>query len=397
MCLLLIIATASVVSAFTGTAINTQASLNTCARSATFIHASSSTSLPDLNYGLSDEEFYNYFMDEVKDCPGRQTYSSVFVNATQAIVQWRKRYRGNPLLWKRVFKKERVIKELVESAPVIESVMQVVASNQECEKFTIIDLCSGKGYLSMFLSEVLPKEKVERFILVDKAWAIASKDVTTELKPHHMNWNHIYGTNPLSDESYFTTWPIPLYTSKQDLKQSCNQRQMKKHIFGKSNGPVIVLAVHLCGTLSIKAVEMFNNNENVKLFVLKPCCLPPMIHSQRGEIFRIGNHEFDAKDVCSNGSFNKKSWTGPPRWHLQPKFDRWAEDLFKGIDIGIPSWDIPTTYENRVMASSENGSKAKDEIKIQVDGGFQNTYIFAERQPLTSAIWGNCSVRLHNI
>jgi hypothetical protein len=92
---------------------------------------------------------------------------------------------------------------------------------------------------------------------------------------------------------------------------------MKKHIFDKAKGPVIILAIHLCGTLSIKAVDMFNNNENVKLFALKPCCLPQMLYAKRGDIFRIGNHEFDAKDVCSNGSFNRKNWDGPPRWHLE--------------------------------------------------------------------------------
>src|SRR6056300_1531145 len=110
--------------------------------------------------------------------------------------------------------------ELIESAPIIEAVKQVVSNGSSSEKVTIIDLCSGKGYLSMFLSEMLSKEKVERFILVDKSWAIASKE-TKELKPHHMNWNHIYGNNPLTDESYFTSWPIPLYTSKQGIIFVC--------------------------------------------------------------------------------------------------------------------------------------------------------------------------------
>ena len=39
--------------------------------------------------------------------------------------------------------------------------------------------------------------------------------------------------------------------------------------------------------------------------------------ANRGDVFHIGNHEFDARDVCSNGSFNRKDWNGPPRWHLQ--------------------------------------------------------------------------------
>eukprot|EP00581_Thalassiosira_minuscula_P014983 CAMPEP_0183732218 /NCGR_PEP_ID=MMETSP0737-20130205/37838_1 /TAXON_ID=385413 /ORGANISM="Thalassiosira miniscula, Strain CCMP1093" /LENGTH=404 /DNA_ID=CAMNT_0025965163 /DNA_START=56 /DNA_END=1267 /DNA_ORIENTATION=- len=359
--------------------------------SSSSLHVASTSSLPDLNYGLSDDEFHTWLMGEVKDCPGRNTYSSVYEDSIKAIVRWRRRYRGNPHLWKRIFKKERVIKELIESAPIIESIKHAVNESssrdqdndmEPSEKITIIDLCSGKGYLSMFLSEILPQDKVERFVLVDKAWAIASRE-TTELKSHHMNWDHIYGTDPRTEESYFTTWPIPLYTSKQDLKQSCNLRQMKKHIFGKTKGPIIVLAIHLCGTLSIKAVEMFNDNDNVKLFALKPCCLPQMVYANRGDIFRIGQHEFDARDVCSNGSFNRKSWDGPPRWHLQPKFNLWVENLFKGIDVGqslmdhndvVDEEEATDTGLRRVLVTSEDGSKSKDEIVVQVDGGFQNTY-----------------------
>lgn len=355
-------------------------------------YASSIDSLPDLNYGLSDEEFYLWLKEQVQDVPGRNTYSTTYEESLNAIVNWRKRYRGNPSLWKRIFKKDRVIKELVESAPVIEFVKRAVveAENDNDDddetKFTIIDLCSGKGYLSMFLSEILPKDKVDRFILVDKAWAIASKKQTTELKPHHMNWDHIYGSTATdSNDSYFTTWPIPLYTSKQDLKDSCNQRQMKKHFFDKIDGPIIILAVHLCGTLSLKAVEMFNNNQEVKLFALKPCCLPQMVYANRGDVFRIGQHEFDAKDVCSNGQFNKKGWTGPPRWHLQPRFNCWAENLFKGINVGGSSYGERDGF--RVLLTSHDGIKVKDDITIQVDGGFQNTYMFAERKPVTPAIW----------
>jgi hypothetical protein len=139
--------------------------------------------LPDLNYGLSDGEFHSWLLSEIENVPGRDMYAEVYEDSITAIVKWRKRYRGNPVIWKRIFKKDRVIKELIESAPIIQSVKRVIESNENEEKFTVLDLCCGKGYLSMFLSEILPQEKVKRFILVDKAWAIASKD-TKELKPH---------------------------------------------------------------------------------------------------------------------------------------------------------------------------------------------------------------------
>jgi hypothetical protein len=236
----------------------------------------------------------------------------------------------------------------------------------------------------MFLSECLDKEKVAKCILIDKAWPMCN----AELKPHHMNWDHIYGPVPdsmdVEDESYFTTWPIPLHTSKQDLKQSSNPRQMKKYIFDRIDGPIIILAVHLCGTLSLKAVDMFNNHNNVKFFALKPCCLPGMVYAQRDDIFKIGQHEFDSKEVCSNGSFNKKDWNGPPRWHLEKKFHLWADHLFKGVDIGDVTVD---REDDRIVCLSNDGTKEKREITVQVKGGYQNTYLFAERSPLTPQLW----------
>lgn len=363
-------------------------------------HAAQSS---ESSFGLTDNEFTSWLTAELSDAPGRQVYKTTFDNAILAIVKWRQRFRGNPAVWKRIFKKERVFKELIESAPILHSVQMFVndtADNDQNEdnKITILDLCSGKGYLSMFLSEILPPEKVSKIILIDKAWAMCN----SELLPHHMNWEHIYGNIPrANDESsreeeengeqssrvngnstYFTTWPIPLHTSKQDLKQSCNPRQMKKYIFDRTTGPILILAVHLCGTLALKAVDFFNNHESVKMFCLKPCCLPGMVHAKRHDTFKIGRHSFPAEDVCSNGSFTKKDWSGPPRWHLENKFNLWSDHLYKGIDVAS-SGDIDVDDDTIEQA----GRKAKREVQVQVDGGFQNTYLLAERTPLTADLW----------
>jgi hypothetical protein len=115
---------------------------------------------------------------------------------------------------------------------------------------------------------------------------------------------------------------------------------------------------------------MFNTNANVKMFALKPCCLPKMVYAKRHDVFRIGKHKFDAEDVCSNGSFNRKDWVGPPRWHLEPKFNLWADNLFKGIEVGGSALrDTCEETGKRVHVFSDDGIKVKDEIIIQVDGG----------------------------
>ena len=53
------------------------------------------------------------------------------------------------------------------------------------KKVTIIDLCSGKGFLSMLLSEYLKEpELVDKCILVDKAWPLCN----SQPKPHHIRY-----------------------------------------------------------------------------------------------------------------------------------------------------------------------------------------------------------------
>ena len=278
------------------------------------------------NYGLSDEDFEDFLKKEFTKQPLHADYPHLFLNlAPRAISNWRKRYRGHARVWKRLFQKDRVIKEFVEAAPVIDAVLKLVANSDSPEKFTVIDLCSGRGYISMFLSELLSPERVEKFVLVDKQWPVHG----LAPKPHHISWTHIYGSikehHHIPDDypNFFQSWPIPLTTSKQDLKSGTERRKMTK-LFFTEKGPIIIVAIHLCGTLSLRAVELFNNNPEVTFLCLKPCCLPEMVHAKRHEVFKLGGHEFDAKDVCMAGRWKKNVWYGPPRTHLKSYFERWS-------------------------------------------------------------------------
>jgi hypothetical protein len=88
-----------------------------------------------------------------------------------------------------------------------------------------------------------------------------------------------------------------------------------------------------------------------------------MVHAERDEIFKAGEHQFPAKDVCAWGKWVSKSkgkWTGPPRNHLEGKFNCWVRNLHQCLNVA-EEW------------------KSTDEVVIQRDGGFQNAYIWAQR------------------
>jgi hypothetical protein len=359
----------------------------------------------DGSFGWTDDEFQRWILQELKEeapqlydhgeTASSRMYADVFQKASQCIANWRTRYRGDMTTWKRIFKRDRVVKEVIESIPIIHAVdCWIDQQAHGDQKVTIIDLCSGKGYLSMMLSEYLPADKVEKIVLVDKAWPMCF----AEPKAHHMNWDHIYGGNTTTDgETYFTTWPIPLHTSKQDLKQSTLLRQFQKRFPNKSGEPILLLGVHLCGTLSIQAVNLFHNLPNIQCMMLKPCCLPGMVYANRQESFEIidgstntstgstagrPRYAFPTKDVCAPGTFSGKNWSGPPRWHLEGKFEKWCRYLQEGMAAG----EVGAAAASE-LSEDDTPHSLLVEIPVQSKGGYQNTFLFAEKQPATDRFW----------
>lgn len=299
----------------------------------------------------------------------------LYDRAVEIVLKWKERFEQDfPDVFKRIIRgrAHRMLKEFEECVPVIERTMHMVEDLPlESSQVTIVDLCSGFGYLSMFLSEMLPHERVARIVLIDKAFPHATSTIAAPVTEaeiqievesaapdtvdtKHINWSHLKG-------ACASLWPIPLVPIKQDIKSSSSLNFISRVYM--QDAPVIVLAVHLCGILSLRAVDLFNRNSSVFMVALKPCCLPNMVHAERAEVFRAGPHAFDAKDVCARGKWVAKSkgkWTGPPRGHLEGKFNTWTKNLFLCLDVSDMGKSIET-------------------IGIQHGGGFQNSYIWAHR------------------
>lgn len=101
-----------------------------------------------------------------------------------------------------------------------------------------------------------------------------------------------------------------------------------------------------------------------------------MVHARRKETFEIGGHAFPAHEVAAHGSFGAGGeWRGPPRQHLEARFGRWVNHLGLGVDVGA------------------RGTKSVAHARIQVRGGYQNAFVFAERGTRTAALWDGLAQR----
>ena len=250
--------------------------------------------------------------------PALRSRPGLAAKATAVLFSWRRRL--DKASWKRLFKtggregreegsRERVLKELNECAPILVCLMDIVAQwkgggereggeDREGEegaqgpkpttreRITIVDLCSGFGILSMFLSELLPSDKLEAIVLVDKMWPPHN-----QLHPSstQMAWAHLRAPG----------WPVPLFRRKANIKSGRELRHLDKYVFDRAaaTGPVILVGIHLCGALSNRAVHMFNTRPEVGLLILKPCCLPGRRAEQQELEWRLGTHHFTALDL----------------------------------------------------------------------------------------------------
>eukprot|EP00854_Cymbomonas_tetramitiformis_P026986 gene26986-33189_t len=166
---------------------------------------------------------------ELRTMPIWESYPEIAEKSVQILRGWRERFPKK--IWIRTVKKERILKELNESAPVIHRTLELIEQMQLVEgvKCEILDLCSGFGYLSMFLSELLPSEKVERLVLLDKCWPLHTQPeaLPTQITKEHIN---------------LPGWPIPLITRKNDIKKGRQRRDVDEHVFQRAKGPVLILA-----------------------------------------------------------------------------------------------------------------------------------------------------------
>jgi len=279
---------------------------------------------------------------QLEAMPSYETFPGIMREAVQALGRWRDTLDKE--LWIRVMRRNRVLKEINEYAPVIDRARRFVENIElpPGEKVTIVDLCSGFGYLSMFLSEMLPADKIARCVLVDNSWPERGAQ---EFKPHHINPRHL--------TQAAGKWKIPLHVKKVDLKKGRSLENMHEQVFAKAPGPVLMLAVHLCGTLSLRAIEMFNRDPHIAMLVLKPCCLPGLMHLRRECEYHVGEHIFTAADIYIGKNADK---------HVgKHRFNAWCDNLRKGV------------------VDSKCSEVTQESIQIQ-RRHWQNKFIFATRE-----------------
>ncbi|AAC06716.1 methyltransferase [Aquifex aeolicus] len=136
--------------------------------------------------------------------------------------------------FKKLRRKNTFWKEISEAMAVRERIKDHLIRDPN---HVVIDLCSGKGFLSTLVALMHPKTKV---IAVD--------------------------IDEGADREHFT-----YLKNAQFVKADIMSEEVEK-LIKEAGDKVILTGIHLCRDLSERFIELVNNNENVKFAVLMPCC-----------------------------------------------------------------------------------------------------------------------------
>ena len=253
---------------------------------------------------LKESELYNH-----------SHYASLIDDIIKYVLPfWDSKWRSNNA-FNSILNKKGLCHELEESIGALHFVLKImndiIADNanqqhhgkQQKLSIPVIDLCSGKGILSMLVVsfiKLVPShqplcEYVDSIYLLDRNWDLhyleveemkrSKRDPTKRPKcPIKSSYLSILSTE-------FDVEFVPIRT---DIHNRKIIEFLSETVSGRCKA--IFSAIHLCRRLSVRAIELFNSTPNIYAFLLAPCCLP----LRGGNVVRIGPLWTKTRDLWSN-------------------------------------------------------------------------------------------------
>ena len=205
---------------------------------------------------------------------------------------WNKKWRFCKEFASGILNKKRIIEELEESIPALHFVFKMMrdivnnhknSSNNPCS-IPIVDLCSGKGILSILIIsfiKLVPLYKrfsacIDCIYLIDRNWDIDYMEMEEMKQQKNEDWRkkpkspiksaHL---SLLSKEFGIEFVALRTNIHNDKIVQFLNGTE-----FAQKQSKIIFVAIHLCRRLSVRAIELFNVSQNICCLLLAPCCLP---------------------------------------------------------------------------------------------------------------------------
>jgi hypothetical protein len=160
-----------------------------------------------------------------------------------------------------------------------------------------------------------------------------------------------------------------LSKGNNDGKQNARRKQGSEQPPKKAK--IILLGVHLCGSLSLRAIQLVNENPStIALACVKPCCLPSKKQLASQTYYTLGNHRFETAQVyfpqrySEDGepieSGDSNDWEGKDTVaekttaEKTPKTVTTATDLVHTVTTSVTTATTSTTTSNNNTYNNSN-------------------------------------------
>ena len=174
-----------------------------------------------------------------------------------------------------------VKKEITEAHGALAQVRRALRTRggggEDGDGLVLVELCSGRGFVSLVLADAFPKARI---YMIDRDTTMDVSHVET------------YGGERMSFHA------LDLHST------ACEEFVRGVADDAETRGQTVVLVgVHLCGTLSHRAIELYERIERAVAIVVAPCCLP---QRRRHDVF--GFHCKDIARSVGNGVTPFQCW-----------------------------------------------------------------------------------------
>uniref|UniRef100_A0A7S4J911 CCHC-type domain-containing protein n=1 Tax=Odontella aurita TaxID=265563 RepID=A0A7S4J911_9STRA len=341
------------------------------------------------------------------DPASRRRYGPLAAEAAAVLRDWGRRWGGGDGAddggeddWgglQSFLNKQTLLHEIEESLVVIEALIEWLKEtkgagddgggrDQRDEDVTVVDLCCGKGVLSVLLSHLAargslalpssskeesccaPLRYVRRCVMADK---IVEGRGNRGGADDGVDWSHVRRTNLDIDRASArcngeeceasATVPIEVWGGA-NLHSDDFYDRMRSLVTtkdGVDDGVLAVVGIHLCGMLSPRAMGLFNTlgPDRAPFLCLAPCCLPRQARKKRGKRKRSRTGDAKGKEKESldagGGVANKASGGGG-----HPSADIVSVDLFETDEMRSARAEA-VRLRNRALRRNNGGGSLR--------------------------------------
>lgn len=201
-----------------------------------------------------------------------QRIDMLTVEVIKILKEWGNKWVGQPD-WQTLLNKKSLLHEIEESITALSFLLNWLEKRQDNTPVTIVDVCCGKGILSMLASHVCRN--------VQSISGIIMLDIQTDI-----NWNHIHASNENANDEgrpIIQTWG------------GCNLNELDSVIDrlekdqNSSNSQYALIGIHLCKLLSPSCAGLANTlgKDKCTFLCLAPCCMPRAVLKSKKKLAHL--------------------------------------------------------------------------------------------------------------